>query len=100
MNLVIRKNLYHILVLLGIDVLVITLYFFPHRQPLDGLTGLFIIIWIGILMLILSLISLFTKKGRHEWSIPYLVNIVAFYYLFELESHICTYIYYGFWSYY
>ena len=49
-------------------------------------------------MLITSVILIIAKKT--DWGYAFLMNVISFWIIALLESHLHTYIYYGFWSYY
>ena len=92
-----KKILCRFLILVVIDLILITPYYFPLRNPIDGLTTFFFICLFCAVMLITSVILIVAKKA--DWGYAFLMNVITFWVIASLESHLHTYIYYGFWSY-
>ncbi len=92
-----KKIISRLLILVGIDLLIITPYFFPFRAPLDGLTTFLFICLFCAVMLITSIILIIAKKTA--WGYALLINVMVFVIIALLEGHLHTYTYYGYFSY-
>ena len=89
-----KKILCRLLILVVIDIIIITPYFFPFRNPLDGLTTFFFICLFCTVMLMTSAIFIIAKKA--DWGYALLMNVIAFWMIALLESYLHTYIFMDF----
>ena len=93
-----KKILCRLLILVVIDLIIITPYFFPFKYPLDGLTTFFFLFCFPCAIMLITSIVLFIAK-KVNWGYAFLMNVIAFWIIALLKVHLHTYLYYGIWSY-